>query len=236
MSFTFDTKIELAKEKVKKACCKEAEAYAFRCLSKDFSESGGKIDRKYIENECCLRAFIKGSFLCAGTVAQPEKEYHLAFVVPNKALCGELADILSDALTEPKTSRKNGQYVLYYKGNEVIEDILTYMGAVNSSLHMMDVQIYKELRNNVNRQTNCMTANLDKTINASSGQIEAIRLIKRKRGLESLPPELQNIAELRLKNSDMTLRELGQALNPPLSRSGVNHRLKKLEELAAELK
>lgn len=131
---------------------------------------------------------------------------------------------------------RRNDYLLYYKESENIEDLLTYLGAPKSSLELMEVKIVKELRNRVNRATNCETANISKTVNAALSQIEDIRLIEASGGIGSLDEELRELARLRLQNPDMSLRELGQALTSPISRSGVNHRLRRISEYAAELR
>lgn len=136
----------------------------------------------------------------------------------------------------PKRTVRRNDYLLYYKESENIEDLLTYLGAPKSSLELMEVKIVKELRNRVNRATNCETANISKTVNAALSQIEDIRLIEASGGIGSLDEELRELARLRLQNPDMSLRELGKALTSPISRSGVNHRLRRISEYAAELR
>ena len=137
---------------------------------------------------------------------------------------------------EPKSIVRNSNHVIYFKDSEAIEDLLTVMGAVNSSLEIMGVKMYKDMRNNVNRKLNFENANLDKTIDASSKQIDAILHIKKTVGLSYLSDDLREVAELRIENPDMSLRELGSLLSVPISRSGVNHRLAKICSIAKQIK
>ena len=199
-----------------------------------FCPSREKINRELLENECCVKSFVKSAFLTVGSMTDPKKDYHLEFLVHNSELSDDFSVLLSEMLAVPKINIKKSGIVLYYKESEQIEDLLTLMGAVNSSIELMNIKIYRDIRNTVNRQTNCLTANLDKTIRASSDQINAIKLIKNTRGIGFLPEELRELAEFRLENEDLSLRELGEQLH--LSRSGINHRLTKIIEIAEEIK
>ncbi len=190
-------------------------------------------------DECCKNAFLKGAFLTCGTINDPNKSYHLEFVVPYLNLSKDLIHFINDydqLSVKPRCVVRNSNNVIYFKDSESIEDLLTVMGAVNSSLEIMGVKMYKDMRNNVNRKLNFENANLDKTIDASSKQIEAIVHIKRTVGLSYLSQDLREIAELRYENPDMSLRELGELLSTPLSRSGVNHRLSKICSIAKQIK
>ncbi|MCH5190924.1 MAG: DNA-binding protein WhiA [Oscillospiraceae bacterium] len=192
-----------------------------------------------ITDECCKNAFLRGAFLSCGTVNDPKKGYHLEFVVPYMNLSRDLTHFIKDydeLGIEPKTVRRNSNYVIYFKDSESIEDILTVMGAVNSCLELMGVKMYKDMRNNVNRKLNFESANFDKTIDAAARQIDAIEHIKNTVGLFYLSDELREIAVLRTENPDMSLRELGSNLSTPISRSGVNHRLQKICDIAQSIK
>lgn len=200
-----------------------------------------RINYANISEDCCKSAFLRGVFLSSGTVNDPNKRYHLEFVLPYKNLIKDLALFVSEfdefeTGLEPKIIQRNSNYVMYFKGSEAIEDILTVMGAVNSSLQVMGVKMYKDMRNNVNRKLNFENANLDKTVGAASKQIDAISKIKNTIGIARLPLELQEIAKMRFDNPDMSLRELAENLSTPLSRSGVNHRLKKICDIADSIK
>lgn len=181
-------------------------------------------------------AFLSGAFLSCGSIIDPNKEYHLEFVIPYKELCDDLSDmLLSMGLTVNSTVRK-GAYVLYIKGSESIEDLLTIMGATNSSLELMNVKILKDVRNKANRIANCDSANIDRIIRAAEKQIEDILFIEKTEGLDSLPPELYEMAIVRMDNPEFSLKELGEMLSKPIGRSGINHRLKRISDIADRLR
>ncbi len=194
-----------------------------------------RVNRANLSGDESAKAFVRGVFLSCGSVSDPEKSYHAEFCVPHKNLSVDLCKILSE-VTEcsftPKTVLRGGNYVVYFKGSEQICDLLTYIGAPISSMEIMGAKAVKQVRNKVNRQTNGEVANLNKVANASAKQLEAISYIQRTRGIESLPDDLKEIAYLRLENPEMSLRDLGQNLNPPISRSGANHRIQRLLEYA----
>ena len=200
-------------------------------------KAGEDPQRIYLERipQTERQAFLSGAFLACGTVSDPEKGYHAEFSMPQKQLCEDLESYLETLLTAPKQTIRRNDYLLYYKESEQIEDLLTCIGAPKCSMELMEVKIVKELRNKVNRTTNCETANISKTVEAAMEQLRAIRLIEESGGLESLEEDLQEVARVRLKNPEMSLRELGQALPSPISRSGVNHRLKRILEYAKQL-
>lgn len=180
---------------------------------------------------------IAGVFLACGSVNNPEKKYHLEFVMPNIELCNDFGLLLLDTyeILAKQTERKNAQ-VVYIKESENIIDLLTLMGATNSSLELMNVKIMKDMRNKINRAVNCDNANIEKSLKAAERQITDIELIDETIGLDSLPDSLQEIAHLRYDNPDFNLNELGKALNPPISRSGANHRLVRIAEIAEEIR
>ena len=188
-----------------------------------------RLNRANLENDCCTVAFLRGAFLTCGTATDPSKEYHLEFAVAHQHLANDLYTLLSEVdafpLSPAVAARKNG-YVVYLKESGPIEDLLTYLGAPSAAMELMQVKMYKEVKNNINRKTNFETANMDKTFSASARQVAAIAAISDTVGLSSLPEELQELARLRLDNPDMTLRELSARLG--ITRSGVNHRLQRL--------
>ena len=195
-----------------------------------------RLDREYLKRDCCVHSFLRGVYMACGSVTNPEKEYHLELAVGDTNLAEDIVLLAENCgISFRKTSRK-GSIILYLKESEPIEDMLTLMGAVNSTLELMNVKIYKDVRNKVNRVTNCETANIEKTINAAATQVEQIRLIQTTVGLDNLPEDLKEVAILRLENPDMSLRELCMTLSEPISRSGVNHRLKRLAAIAEEIK
>ena len=206
-----------------------------------YENKGGtlRLNWSNISDECCKTAFLKGAFLTCGTVNDPNKNYHFEFVVPYLNLSKDLKLFIDDydeLNVQPKTIVRNSTYVIYFKDSESIEELLTAMGAVNSALELMGVKMYKDVRNNVNRKLNFENANLDKTIDAAGRQVDAIRFIKNKVGLNYLSDELKELAELRLENPEISLRELGDLLTKPISRSGLNHRLKRICDIADSLK
>ena len=202
----------------------------------DFFEQKITIEISKIGKKKYINYFVAGAFLACGSVNDPMKEYHLEFVTSSDELCKFLGDILFESgITTKHTIRKN-YYILYIKESENIEDILTFMGAPKSSLEIMNVKILKDVRNKINRAVNWDNANIEKTLQAAETQIEDIELIDEKMGLENLPDELRDIAILRLENPDWNLKELAQNINPPISRSGANHRLARIKKIAEGLK
>ena len=183
----------------------------------------------------CIKAFYAGAFLSCGTISSPEKDYHLEFTVPYLNLAKSFITLLNEADLNPKIIKRKGYNVIYFKDSETIEDFLYIMGAPSSMFDMMNIKIVKEIRNSANRKANCETANIEKTVQASMPQIEAILKIKKKKGLDWLSAPLREMAIIRLENPDLSLSELAQLFDPPISKSGVNHRLKRLEEIAKDL-
>ena len=184
-----------------------------------------------IENECCKRAFIKGAFLGGGTVIDPRKNYNMEFVTSHLKLAENMLMLLCGIGFDFKKVLRKSKYVLYIKNSEAISDILTYMGAFKAQMELINIKIEKEIRNEFNRAANGETANIEKTINASVEQIKAIERVDKFIGIDNLPEDLKEIAKLRLKHKDLSMGELGTLLTPPLSKSGVNHRLKKIMDM-----
>ncbi|CCJ33566.1 DNA-binding protein WhiA [Caloramator australicus] len=195
-----------------------------------------KINVDLIKKSCCKKAFLRGAFLASGSISNPEKTYHLEFVSNNQELAEDVMKLLNSFDLGAKIILRKNSYVVYIKEGDKIIDLLNIIGAHNALLELENVRIYKEMRNNVNRLVNCETANLNKTVDAAVRQIESIKLIQEKIGLKKLPPNLREVAELRLNYPDISLKELGQMLNPPIGKSGINHRLRKIEKIAEELR
>ncbi len=218
----------------------ENEDERLRVLAKfgyDKKASTSRINWANFTDDCCRLAFLRGAFLTCGTINDPNKCYHLEFVVPYLNLSKDLKffiDECDELNVIPKSIKRNSNYVVYFKDSEYIEDLLTAMNAVNSSLELMGVKMYKDVRNNVNRKLNFESANLDKTIDAAAKQIDAILHIKNTVGLSYLSDDLKELAEIRLENPDMTLREISDCVS--VSRSGVNHRLQKICAISKEIK
>ncbi len=181
-------------------------------------------------------AFLSGVFLVCGNVTNPEKHYHFEFTSANLELANELAFLLTECGIEPKISQRKGQFVVYLKGSSNIEDIITMIGAPKATLSLIDTKMVKELRNNLNRVTNCEAANIEKTATAAMNHIKQITYIIEAGEFDSLTPELKELCLIRMENPEMSLLELGQSLSTPLSRSGVNHRLQRLSQFADKLR
>lgn len=177
-------------------------------------------------------AFVSGAFLSCGSLADPEKKYHLEFAPPRPETAEVLAGILGEVGFLPKTAARRGRTILYTHDSGQMEDLLTFIGCPLMSLEVMNVKILKDRRNAANRAANCDNANIDKVVGAAESQIRDIRALMGEQGLTALPEELRELAALRLENPEASLRELGARLG--LSRSGVNHRLKRISELAEE--
>lgn len=202
---------------------------AFENEIKEKIDKSGGIESK---DEARIKALARGAFLGSGSVNNPENKYHLEVVLSNNKNASSIKKMLEKMQINFKAlERKNG-YSLYMKDGEEISKFLAFIGANNSVLKFEEIRVLREMKNNVNRKVNCETANLNKTINAAVKQIEAIKKLKESGKLESLNPNLKEIASLRVENPDATLTELGQMLQNPIGKSGVNHRLNQLIELA----
>lgn len=194
------------------------------------------IPNELIESQCCKRAYVRGAFLGAGSVSDPEKTYHLEFVSTSEIHSGNLKDLINDFELGAKIVRRKNSYVIYLKEGDKIVDLLNIVGAHSALLKLENIRIVKQVRNNVNRIVNCETANLSKIVNASMRQIENIEYIQKMTGFKILPKNLREVAEVRLEYREASLKELGEMLNPPVGKSGVNHRLRKIEKIAENLR
>ncbi|MBR6223708.1 MAG: DNA-binding protein WhiA [Lachnospiraceae bacterium] len=193
-------------------------------------------DGLILRRQCCKRAFLKGLFLTSGSVNDPNKAYHLELVFSNELYAEDVKELLLDMELEAKVVERKKYFVVYIKDGQQIVDFLNIIGAPISLMDMENIRILKDVRNGVNRKVNCEAANIKKTVNAARKQIEDIELIEKLRGLESLPDGLYEMACLRLSEPDATLTELGEMLDPPVTKSGVNHRLRKISKIADELR
>lgn len=189
-----------------------------------------------LKKVCCRKSFLRAAFLSGGSISDPEKTYHLEIATHNVKCTEVIKELLKDYGINVKIITRKGNYVAYIKEGENIVDFLNIVGAHGALMELENVRILKEMRNSVNRIVNCETANLEKTVNASVRQVENIRLIESTIGISNLPENLIDIANLRLEYSELTLKELGELLNPILGKSGVNHRLRKLDEIAEEIR
>lgn len=189
-----------------------------------------------IQKECCKRAFIRGAFLAAGSVSDPNKFYHYEIVCDSEDDARQMADIITFFNLDAKFISRKKSYVVYLKEGSHITDCLNIMGAYVSQMNLMNVMILKDMRNDVNRKVNCETANLNKTIEAAVKQIKDIEYIRDTVGLSYLKESLKEVAEIRLENPDMNLKDIGKLLTPEVGKSGVNHRLRKISEIASALR
>ena len=192
--------------------------------------------KQVVQKECCKKAFIRGMFLATGSVNDPNKAYHFEIVVRNREMAEVVREIINSFSLDAKIVKRKKYYVVYLKEGSMIVDILNVCEAYVSLMDMENVRIIKDMRNDINRRVNCETANIKKTVNAARRQIEDIEYIEKTKGLKYLNNSLRQLAELRLEEPDANLSELGEMLNPPVSKSGVNHRLRKISSIAKDLR
>lgn len=202
----------------------------------EVSENLSVVRNVVVQNTCCRRAFIRGAFLASGSISDPEKFYHFEIVCATQPKAEQLRELIATFDIEAKIVRRKKYYVVYIKEGSQIVDILNVMEAPVALMELENIRIVKEMRNSVNRQVNCETANINKTVSAAVKQMDDIRYIQAVIGLDGLPDNLREMALVRLERPDATLKELGEALNPPVGKSGVNHRLRKLGILADDLR
>ncbi len=253
MSFSSEVKEELMKHYTKQAHCQRAELEALLT----FDEQGVKKDNQnntyifnFLEtkktytvktnfdltNDCCKRAYLRGAFIATGSISSPEKTYRFDITCENSKMANFLVKIMASFNLHPKITTRRNKFVVYLKEAVEISDMLAIIEANVAMMNFENARIIKEMRGSVNRQVNCETANLNKTISASMKQVEDINFIKQKNAFNKLDENLKQVANARLKNPDATLEELGRLLNPPVGKSGVNHRLRKISEIAKELR
>lgn len=189
-----------------------------------------------LQNTCCKRAFIRGAFLAGGSMSDPNKSYHFEIVCHTLEQAKQLQGVMQSFDTDAKIVERKGHHVVYLKEGSQIVDMLNVMEAYVALMNLENVRILKEVRNTINRKVNCETANINKTVNAAVKQVEDIELIRERIGLDNLPENLREMALLRLEYPEATLKELGNYLEPPVGKSGVNHRLRKLSAIAEDLK
>lgn len=189
-----------------------------------------------IKKDCCKKAFLRGAFLAGGFVNDPEKGYHFELLSDKKEFTKLLTYLLSLFNIIPKCSVRKKYDVLYVKESDTVADLLSIMGAHRSMMALANTKIVKDVRNKVNRRNNCDMANISKAVNAASKQIEDILLIEEASGIDSLPDGLKEMARLRIENPESSLTELGALLDPPVGKSGVNHRLRKISEIAEDIR
>lgn len=194
------------------------------------------VNQIVVQRNCCKRAFVRGAFLCAGSISDPEKFYHFEIVCSSKAKATQLMELIQSFEVDAKIVKRKKYYVVYVKEGAQIVELLGLMGAGVSLMNLENVRILKDMRNTVNRKVNCETANINKTVNAAVKQVEDILYIRDTAGLHTLPENLEETALLRLEYPQASLKELGTLLSTPVGKSGMNHRLRKICSIANELR
>ncbi|MCI8663828.1 MAG: DNA-binding protein WhiA [Hungatella sp.] len=202
----------------------------------EIGENLSVVGNLVIQNPCCRRAFLRGAFLAAGSISDPEKFYHYEIACSTEAKAKQLQGIMATFDVDARIVQRKKYFVVYVKEGSQIVHLLNVMEAPKALMELENIRILKEMRGSVNRQVNCETANINKTVSAAVKQIEDITCIRDAIGLEQLPEGLCDIARLRLERPEATLKELGEALDPPVGKSGVNHRLRKLSVMAEDLR
>ncbi len=193
------------------------------------------INLQILEEDCCKVSFLRGAFLAGGSVTAPEKGYHLELTTSHLSVAREAYTLIQEVLGfYPKQASRAGGKVLYFKQSEQISDCLTYLGAPISAMGIMEARLEKELNNEVNRRCNCDEANTSKVVEAAQEQISAIRIIRERGMFDSLPAKLKEAAQARENNPESSLTELAQLMQPPITKPAMNHRLKKLVQMAQE--
>ena len=189
-----------------------------------------------IKKRCCRKAYLRGAFIACGTISDPAKAYHLELPCDREDLASDVRKLVNSFGLKARITKRRGRSVVYLKDSEQISDLLGLMGAASHLFRFENVRVTKEVRGKVNRINNCESANLQKSVNAAQKQIEDIKLIEKNRGLDALPLKLKQAAVLRLENPELPLSELAAMMDPPLAKSGLNHRFAKLAEIAGSIR
>ncbi|MDD4772415.1 MAG: DNA-binding protein WhiA [Eubacteriales bacterium] len=254
-SFSRETKNKLCEIKTKSVCCRRALLcgiliYRQPQENTEITQLTEKLKAEFIDTQydiylserkdlfkCdnCPRTFLRGVFLSCGMITDPSKLYQLELTMPDDGSAEDMTQLLEECGFLPKITKRRGLNIIYLKDHEAVSDFLILIGAQNASFELINNKIRKEFRNNANRQTNCDAANITRTVSAAHYQIEAINDLKRRGAYESLSSELLETAKLRIENADATLSELAHLHHLPITKSGVNHRLKKIVNLRNEL-
>lgn len=233
MSFSGEVKAELVRQLGGKPHCRLAEEAAIRWFSAEHVQV--EEPDKLLKKKCCKRAFLRGAFLASGSISDPQKSYHFEIVCQEEAQAELLQQLYREFELDAKIVLRKKYYIVYLKEGSQIVDALSVMGAYVALMNLENVRIIKEMRGSVNRIVNCETANINKVVGAACRQVEDIRYIQSKMNLDELPPALEEMARIRLEYPDSSLKELGELCDPPVGKSGVNHRLRKLSEIAKNL-
>lgn len=216
--------------------CAELVLQALKVPDGEQEAADKTVSRLLLKQSCCKRAYLRGAFLCIGSMSDPKKGYHLEFVCEYEEQAKQLQSMIADFELDARIICRKKHYVVYMKEGAAIVDLLNVMGARLSLMYLENLRVEKEVRNSVNRKVNCEAANITKTVTAASKQIEDILYLQKHYGMEKLPENLREMAEIRLEYPESPLQELGRYLNPPVGKSGVNHRLRKLSELADKIR
>lgn len=202
----------------------------------EVAENLSLVDNLIVQKSCCRRAFIRGAFLVAGSISDPRKFYHFEIVCATRPKAIQLQEMIRSFELDAKIVERKGHFVVYLKEGDQIVDILNVMGAHNGLMNLENIRILRQMRNSVNRKVNCETANIHKTVSAAVKQIEDIEYLQAHMGLDKLPENLAQAARLRMEQPEATLKELGMMLTPTVGKSGMNHRLRKLSEMAEKMR
>lgn len=194
------------------------------------------VDESFVSKHCCVQAFLRGAFLVSGSISDPDIQYHLEITTKHRHIYKDSCNMFSLIELTPKLLNRNGNYMMYFKDSESIFNFLGNIGATNNMLEYQNVRILKEISNNMNRVINCETANFNKTLSACQGQIDAINKIESTIGIDSLDVTLKELCYLRLNNPDLSLKEISDLLEGKISKSSINRRFKKIEEIANSIK
>jgi hypothetical protein len=228
--------VDVTKKIGKENCKKLLKEMGYKVTNDPIDFATDDYDEKLFEQDEMKKAFLRGVFLAIGSISDPHKSYHLEMVCCNNKKALRIQKMMIFFNLDAKIVLRKNHYVVYLKEGSQICDFLSVIGAFQAMLELENVRILKDMRNTVNRKVNCETANIGKTVNAALRQIEDIELIKEKNELINLPDQLKEIAILRLENPDSSLKDLGTLLDPPVGKSGVNHRLRKISLIAEELR
>jgi len=185
-----------------------------------------------LESDCCIKSFIRGTFLTGGAVTDPAKSYHLELVTDHFNVSRQTYSLLLEMDFIPKETSRSGNYIIYFKQSSAIEDFLTFIGAPIHAMELMSTKIEKDMRNTVNRKVNCDTANVTKTVDAAAALIDAIDRIKSAGAFDALPDKLKQTAQLRIEYPELSIKELAEISNPPVTKSCMNHRMRKITEIS----
>ena len=208
----------------------------FWALSTKIGDLNEAVSPLLVKNSCCRRAFLRGAFLSIGSISDPNKGYHLEFVCTIPEQAEQIKELMGEFDIIGKIVRRTKYFVVYVKEGSAIVDLLNVFEAHKALMEFENLRILKEMRNSINRKVNCEAANINKTVNAAAKQIEDIIFLRDYYGLENLPEPLRQTAGVRLEYPDSSLKELGELMDPPVGKSGVNHRLRKLCELAEKIR